>query len=196
MNILLTSPHTYCYDNENRVCDRRAKSVLNILYQQLTVNKKFNIDTHINDKIRRIDCDLNRTICANTDYLLEYVHKLMNINFVIDVHSFPYTSFDNSYVALLYPTNNKNMQELCNTIKVNINKISNNNNFCKVFNGGANYIINTATKHNVCAFLLEIVEDEILLNNEQLTKICTCIGAVLDNYVYSNYPNCKYKLIN
>lgn len=97
--VVITVPHGACAavkpwnNNEDHLCDsgaeRAARCIRNLINRQKAGVRAI---LYLNKDLPRRLCDLNRSRCRNTAYrrgLRKLVQNNSNIDFVLDIHSFP-----------------------------------------------------------------------------------------------------------
>lgn len=218
-NIIITVPHSKClkeYHDKDiiykaHLCDFRTKNI-GEMFKRIFEKHNFNTYLYVNNNIPRICvnlkdeekfgcCDLNRKKCRNNDWRKDVTKKMKELKnkkvFIIDIHSFNrYNSFGGCDVAILMDKNinskiNKNILELKN--KINSILIQDNN-YCNLFYGKNNDIIDQANELNINNFLLEVIEDENRLTNNIIEKMCDTIALHIKD-MKQNGGNKKYKLV-
>lgn len=213
--IILTAPHAYCFDIQSNIrnCDKRSEELLNCLKESLE-NHNATVITIINRDLKRIRpidstinnpvCyDYNRIPCRNSKFRNEIKQSYSNndISYLLDCHSYPFTSSFTSYdnkelnnydtvmVFLLNDIDTSNQLFIkCSILSYKINNLLYKlNKKCIILKGGENDIINESIKDGTNAFLIEVIEDHDILKDETLKLICDVIAEHVINYKLKNY---------
>lgn len=180
MFIIITAPHNYCYNtkDQTRVCDRRVTNVVGILSMILKSH-------YINYKVfqsnmKRSTVDLNRKQIGFSSSWVKFHNDikrecmLHEHIFLLDIHSFPISSFGPNTQFVILDIENKRRPELLlfrEYVKKYIPSIK-----FKILPGAENYIQNTYydPKH-VYPLLIEVCEDTSLVPDSMISQFLTLL---------------------
>lgn len=128
MSIIITAPHSLCYDLSYRNCDSASlvasQRLAELLYKFGVQIKYFPANYH------RSEIDLNRLEARNTDYRQSLTSTLEDSALLIDVHSFPYGAFNVNQairinVGVGYNDNSDNERDVKSGSSINVAVLDN-----------------------------------------------------------------------